>query len=73
MLFDGGVFVAVSNSPFMFPFFECLGGTLAPPHQTNPASFSPAACRHIVLPLSLLVAWKSKTEIAFLLFAFLMS
>lgn len=63
--FDGDVFVAVSNSAFMFPFRQCLGGTSAPPHQTNPAFFSPAACRRVVFALSPLAPWKSESEVAF--------
>lgn len=65
VLFDGDVFVAVSNSAFMFPLLRCLGGASAPPHQTNPAFFSPAACCHICshfVPTG--AAEESKSEIA---------
>lgn len=62
---DGDVSVAVSNSAFMFPFLQRLRGTSAPPHRTNSAFFSPAACCHIVLALSPLAVWKSRSEVAF--------
>lgn len=62
--FDGGGSVAVSNTAVTSRCVECFwGGGEAPPHQTNPVFFSPAACRHVVLASSPATS-KSESEAA---------